>query len=186
MLGVLLTGIVWGLTPLLCRMVNLVGAAQPMGIVYLRTFACSITALGVLFVSAACLRSAGDTRSPFFVLALVNVVNIACSLLFVFGPAPWGGRGVMGIALGTAVGVDRGSRDVRCALQADVASCVCSGIAYVREPAMLRRILRISGPQFFDSVAMWSGNFLLVAVVGYLGRSHPDGCPGGSHRGDPD
>ena len=175
-LGVLLAGLVWGLTPLLCQMVNLVGAAHAMGVVYLRTLAGSIPALGILFVSAACLRCAGDTRTPFYVLALVNVVNVTCSLLFVFGPTPWGGRGVMGIALGTAVAWIVGA----------VAICgvLCRRRAVVRlfwhrlrpQSALLRRILRISGPQFFDSLAMWSGNFLLVAVVGYLGRSLQTGA----------
>ncbi len=136
----------------------------------------SIPALGILFVSAACLRSAGDTRTPFYVLAVVNAVNVVCSVLFVFGPAPWGGHGVRGVALGTAVAWIVGAMAMTMVL--------CGRRATIRlylhrlrpQSTLLRRILRISGPQFLDGSAMWSGNFLLAALVGYLGSTVQPGA----------
>jgi putative MATE family efflux protein len=170
-LAMLLTLFVWASAPWLCSVMNLMGNARSLAIGYVRTWCGSIPALGVLFVSAACLRSAGDTRTPFYVLALVNVVNIVFSCLFVFGPAPWGGYGVKGIAMGTVTAWLVGASSVIVVLTRRRAAV---GLFWHRlrpELNMMRRILRISGPQFLDSLAMWSGNFLLAAVVGYLGST---------------
>jgi putative MATE family efflux protein len=167
---------VWLLAPLLSQIMNLVGESRAMSIVYVRTLSFSIPALGILFVSAACLRSSGDTRTPFYILALVNVINVFFSYLFVFGPAPWGGHGVRGIALGTVVAWLVGATTAVIVLTRGRGAVRLFSHRLRPEPKMMRRILRISGPQFLDSLAMWSGNFLLAAVVGYLGRTVQTGA----------
>ena len=42
----------------------------------------------------------------------------------------------------------------------------------------MRRILRISAPQFLDSLIMWTGNFLVASIVGYIGRTTEPGALG--------
>jgi hypothetical protein len=69
---------------------------------YLRILAVVAPLRAVLFIGAAALRGAGDTRSPFYVMLLVNLINIAVSIALVAEFSPIGGMGVRGIALGTA------------------------------------------------------------------------------------
>lgn len=171
MVGAVLAVLLYLLAPTLAGTLNLTEESLTLGIVYLRTLAMAVPALGVMYVHAACLRSAGDTRTPFLTLAIVNAVNVSTSLLFVYGPAPWGGHGVAGIAFGTAAAWI-------------VGAVLMIGILLSRRAVVklylhrirlhldtMRRIGRISGPQFLDSLAMWSGNFLLATFVGHLGAS---------------
>lgn len=175
-LGVILLLLLWWTAPLLCKLMNLTGESRLFAIRYLRCMGLGTPALGVLFISAACLRSAGDTRTPFFVLACVNVVNITASLLFVYGPAPMGGHGVIGIAVGTAAAWFVGAFIIVVRLTRPISVIRLYLHRLLPHWGLLMRILRISGPQFLDSISLWTGNFLLAALVGYLGRKEQPGA----------
>ena len=54
-------------------------------------------------VGAGCLRAAGDTRTPMFVGVFMNILNIALSLLLIFGVWFFPKLGIKGAALGTAI-----------------------------------------------------------------------------------
>jgi hypothetical protein len=71
---------------------------------YLGILAFSGPFSGAMMALNAALRGSGDTRTPFFSMIVVNVVNFALSVLFVFGPEPIGGHGIAGIAWGTVCG----------------------------------------------------------------------------------
>ncbi|MEM7386470.1 MAG: MATE family efflux transporter, partial [Verrucomicrobiota bacterium] len=83
---------------------GLSGPAATFARDYLQIVAFLSPAAGIVLTVNACLRGSGDTRSPFFTMATVNVVNLLASWLFVFGPEPFGGHGVKGLALGTLTG----------------------------------------------------------------------------------
>ncbi len=175
-LGCVLSGALWFAAPGLGAVMNLSDESLDFGIVYLRVFALGTPALGIMFVNASCFRSAGDTRTPFLILALVNLVNVTASLALVYGPAPWGGHGVRGIALGTTVAWAVGA-SVMLGLLLRRRSAVRLYCHRLRpQGTTLRRIGRISGPQFIDSLAMWCGNFLLAGLVGYLGATIQPGA----------
>ncbi len=82
---------------------------------YMRVLAISGPFSGALFAVNAALRGAGDTRTPFLAMIVVNLVNIVVSWTLVFGPAPLGGHGVAGIAAGTVIGWIAGLADGRAA-----------------------------------------------------------------------
>ena len=71
---------------------------------YIHMLAWSGPVAGAMFAVNAALRGSGDTKTPFLAMVVVNLVNMGTSALFVFGPAPFGGMGVEGIALGTVIG----------------------------------------------------------------------------------
>jgi MATE family multidrug resistance protein len=74
------------------------------GTLYLRTIAPSFMLYSVLLVGNACLRGAGDTRTPFLVMIAVNIVNIGVAWSLTQGVAGLPKLGVVGSGLGAASG----------------------------------------------------------------------------------
>lgn len=169
LLGVLLTGMMLAAAPWVVHVVDLSPLGQTYAYQYLVMLALIAPAQAVMMVGGACLRGAGDTRTPFVVIVIVNATNLATSLLFVLGPAPIGGHEVAGIAAGTAVAwivgavmtliaLARGSEGMR--------------LRYRRmRPHVhtIRRILRIGVPNLLEVVGgTWMASFLVLIMVGQL------------------
>jgi len=146
---------------------------------YLTVFAAGSPLAALLIVGNAALKAAGDTRTPFLTMCVANAVNVAASLLFVYAPAPLGGYGVGGIALGTVVAW---------AVGASITLSVLLG--WLPSPASLtlharwlkprrkpiRRIVRVATPALIESSGMWIGNAFIGGFVGLLmARQATDG-----------
>ncbi|MCC7409407.1 MAG: MATE family efflux transporter [Phycisphaeraceae bacterium] len=151
---------------------HLVGAKGPsleFSSLYLRIIALATPASAVLFVGAACLRGAGDTRTPFFVMLLVNAVNASASVAFVYAPAPIGGHGVAGIAAGTLLAWYVGVAVILLVLLRGWGG-IRLYVHRLRPHAhTLRRIIRVGLPNLFESLGLWSGNFLILRIVAATG-----------------
>jgi putative MATE family efflux protein len=135
----------------------------------MRVLALSGPFSGALFAVNAALRGAGDTRTPFLSMIVVNLVNMVLSWNLVFGPAPVGGHGVGGIACGTTIGwiaglltamllVGRGKKD---------------GLHWSRaslrpERRTLARIIRVGAPQSLEIAVMWSIHAFGLRVIAGL------------------
>jgi putative MATE family efflux protein len=167
--GALVGLLIFTFAPWIGSMAQLDPQSLGMCIAYLRTITLAAPLTALLLVGNAALRGAGDTRTPFFVMIAVNAVNVAASLLFVYGPAPLGGHGFIGIAWGTVV--------AWCLGAAINIAVLISGRGGMRlRPHRLRphvhtmrRILRVGLPNLFEGVAgMWFGNFLVLMIVGAL------------------
>jgi putative MATE family efflux protein len=154
---------------LLIQWIGLSPAAAEKADVYLRVLALSGPFSGALFAVNAALRGAGDTRTPFLAMIVVNFVNMALSWAFVFAPAPLGGHGVVGIAGGTVFGwmaglltavllVGRGKTD---GLHWSRASLRPHG-------GTLKRILRVGAPQSLEIAGMWLIHAFGVRVIAGL------------------
>ena len=154
---------------------NLSPESHPLATIYLRIIAVVAPVHAVLFVGSAALRGAGDTRSAFIAMVCVNLVNIAVSVLLVFGPEPIGGWGVAGIAIGTAVGWLVGAVIIIIALIAG-----WGGVRLRRRRLRphwhtIRRILRVGIPSGFESGGMWLIN---AAVLFFVSTFPIDGALG--------
>ena len=150
--------------------VELTGRSREYSTLFLRILALAAPMSFVLFVGCACLRGAGDTATPFRVMLVVNVVNIAANYAFVLGPAPLGGHGVAGIAAATTlawtfgamllvISLLRGRRGLR---------------LYVHRLALrwhlVRRIARIGMPNLVEASGLWVAQFLVLKIIGHVGR----------------
>jgi len=150
---------------------NLTGQSLELTLTYLHIIALAAVGSSLLAVATAIMKGAGDTRTPFIIMVIVNLLNIGVSLLLVYGPAPIGGHGVAGIAIGTAVAWSIG------ALLALYVLVRGWGGVKLHLPRLkphwhtVRRITRIGMPSFFESMGMWSGNFIVFAIVGLLGKA---------------
>ncbi len=154
---------------LLVRWIGLSPEAAVKAEEFLRVLAWSGPFSGALFAVNAALRGSGDTRTPFLSMIVVNVVNMALSWCLVFGPAPFGGHGVAGIATGTVCGwaaglltaitlVGRGKKDSLHWNPADLKP----------HAETLRRIIRVGAPQSLEIACMWLIHAFGIRVIAGL------------------
>ncbi|MFP4354198.1 MAG: MATE family efflux transporter [Phycisphaerae bacterium] len=170
LVGIAVGAGIYVLAPWIGSFVRLTGASLEALVTYLRILAMAVPMWAVLSIGSACLRGAGDTRTPFVVLVVVNIVNVTVSLLLVAGPGPIGGHGIAGIAWGTFVAWIVGGAGFLIVL-------IRSGRPIQLRRRMLRptgsilwRILRLAGPNLAEGfLGMWLANFVLVRIVGLLG-----------------
>ena len=137
---------------------------------YLRVLAWSGPFSGVMFAVAAALRGAGDTRTPFVAMVVVNAVNIALSWLLVFAPAPLGGHGIAGIAAGTVGGWIAGVATLLCLLGRGARrdSLHWSAASLRPHRGTMARIIRVGAPQSLEIAGMWFIHAFGIRVIAGL------------------
>ncbi|PDW02965.1 MATE family efflux transporter [Candidatus Viridilinea mediisalina] len=77
--------------------------ARPIGVSYIQINAMAFLPAVFLLVGTACMRAAGDTRTPLMLMLGVNLINIITSWLLVNGELGLPTLGVDGAALGSAL-----------------------------------------------------------------------------------
>lgn len=154
--------------PLLIKGVGLSPEASRHAEDFLRILAITGPFSGAMFAINAALRGAGDTRTPFIGMCVVNVVNMIVSSLLALGPAPFGGHGVAGIATGTLCGWIAGLATVSILLMgksSPLAWCL-AGLRPHRET--MARILRVGAPQSLEIGFMWAIHAYGIHVIATL------------------
>jgi MATE family multidrug resistance protein len=164
-LGFAGTILVFFFVPYLVRALGLSDAAAPIAIAYIRIDAIVYVAEAVTLVGAACLRGAGNTRTPMLVIGFLNIVNLPLSWVLTFGLGPLPGIGVNGIAWGTV-----GARIIGGVLMAVVLLRGDHHLQIVRRLLKLRwtwtrRILRIGLPASIDGLLLWTGHFIFMSIL---------------------
>lgn len=164
-LGLFVGLLVYAAAPSLAKFLNVEDKSLVYALQYMRITAAATCFNSVLLVGCACLRATGDTRTPFQVLAAVNVVNAVVSYTLV--KLGWE---VVGIAVGTAAAWAVGSMLILNALFRGW------GLIRLRLFRMrphwhtTKRIGRIALASFAESIGMWCGNFLVLKIVGEIGQ----------------
>jgi len=123
---------------------------------------------GLLSLTAASvLQAAGDTKTPFYVSAAGNVLNVVVSYVLVFGAYGFPELGARGAAIGSAAALG---------LQAvALLGWLTTGRARLNpqvrggERQALRRVLRVAGPALAERLVQHLGFMGFVMMVGYLG-----------------
>ncbi len=135
---------------------------------YLRVFALSGPFSGMMLAINAALRGSGDTRTPFIGMVTVNGVNMLASWLLVFGPEPFGGRGISGIAWGTVIGWVCGLVVVMALVRGGEDALHWSRRALKPCADTMRRIVRVGAPQSLEIAGMWGIHAYGVRVISTL------------------
>ncbi len=160
------------------RVMFLEPQARELCTMYMRMVALVAPLRSILIIGSACLRGAGDTRTPFFIMLVVNLVNVAISVTLVAAY----GQGLFGIALGTAVAWGLGGLLLLV--------FVSKGRGGIRLHArhlpwhwpMAKRLLRISLPALIEGIGHWTPTFGTMVIVGYLAKLGMETNPVGTHN----
>lgn len=122
----------------------------------------------VSYTSAVCLQAAGDTRTPFLIAAVGNVVNVGLNAVFIFGAFGLPAMGAAGAAWASA-----------CAMlwQAFALISVLRGHARLRwrgrggEREAWRAMVRVSVASLAERVLQHVGFLSFVAMIAALGAT---------------
>lgn len=150
---------------------------------YLWITAAGVPLAAILFVSAACMTSAGDTRNPFYVMVAMNIVNLILTLalapkyltfqfavLNIDWQIPCLGLGVVGIALGTVIGWLIGAL-LMVLLLLRPKGAIRLHLHRLRPHwHTIKRIWRVAYPNLLDRGGHWVGNWIIIMLVGEIGR----------------
>ncbi|MES2440480.1 MAG: MATE family efflux transporter [Verrucomicrobiota bacterium] len=154
--GLISTALLLGCAPLLGGLLGLSPLAHGYAEDFIRVYSISCPISGAMFCINAALRGAGDTRTPFIGMCVVNLVNMGLSAAFVFAPAPLGGHGMEGIACGTLCGWAAGLITVGLLLsrKGGMLNWTLAGLRPCAE--VMRRISRVGSPQALEITCMWA------------------------------
>jgi putative MATE family efflux protein len=153
----------------LIAVLQLSGPSADIAVAYLRPIFALLVFQVIEVAGIACLIGAGDTRTGFWVLGGVAVINLPLAWSFFLGIGPWPGLGFEGIAVGTAVSHTIGGSAVLILLARGRAGL------HLRLPLLrpngnlIWRILRISVPAGADSLSVIVGQFWFLSLVNRLG-----------------
>lgn len=160
---------IWFAAPVLPRLLGWTAEPAQIATTYLRIDCWGYMVYSLTFIGAACWRGIGDTRTPLYVMVMVNVWNIIVSAALRFGWGPIPELGVVGIPLGTVTARLLGGVIVVVLLVKGR-----SGLRLMRSEMRCRwdsiaRLLRVGIPAGIDGVLLWIGQFLFIKIISMLG-----------------
>jgi MATE family multidrug resistance protein len=123
----------------------------------------------LMFVGNASLRGAGDTRTPLYVMVLVNILNVSVAWITINGMFGLPKLGVLGSALGAATGQGAGGLLV-IAILLRGRSNIRLRLANLRPDwDMIRRILRVGLPTGMEQLLLRTGQMFFASILATLG-----------------
>jgi putative MATE family efflux protein len=143
------------------------GESLAQGVLYLRIICIVFPVSSMIFVGGACLRGAGDTRTPLLVMGVVNVFNIVVAWVLVEGIGPFPALGVEGAAYGSALARFLGGLIVFVLLLKGRSGLRLRWRGLDRE--VMWRILRIGLPASLDQLIFRIGSLVWIRIVASLG-----------------
>ena len=164
-------GSVLGLSLLrpLVAVLQLHGDAGTFAVAYLRPLFVGLPFQIVEYAGIACLVGAGDTRTGLWVTMGVAVINVPLAWSFCLGWGPFPSLGFVGISVGTAISHTLGGLAVLIILARGRRGLFLKPPLFWPEPALLRRILRVSIPAGMDSLSMVVGQLWFLSIINRLG-----------------
>lgn len=134
------------------------------GVENLRTVGTTLTLTVILLAGTVAVRGAGDTRSPLYIMLMVNAINIVVAYCLIDGVGGLLQLGVTGSAIGPAVARGVGGLVVLVVLWNRHTRLRLKGRHWAWDAAEIRRILKIGG-------AFWPGAIRAVRrASGVRGR----------------
>jgi putative MATE family efflux protein len=136
---------------------------------YLRVVSSIFFFSTLMFVGNASLRGAGDTRTPLFIMLVVNAINVVVAWTAINGPFGLPRLGVVGSALGAATGRLVGGVLVVAILLRGRAGIRLRLAALRPDPDMIRRILHVGLPTGLEQVLMRTGQMFFARILAEMG-----------------
>ena len=152
--------------------VLLLGAqAEVIGLstAYLRIVAAFLFFAALMFIGNASLRGAGDTRTPLYVMLVVNLVNILVAVTAINGLFGLPKMGVAGSAMGAAAGQMVGGMLVIAILLKGRSGIQLTLTHFRTDWTMIRRILHVGLPTGVEQLFFRTGNMAYVRILASMG-----------------
>ena len=152
--------------------VTLLGAEQEvvdLGASYLRVVSSIFFFSTLMFIGNASLRGAGDTRTPLFVMLVVNALNIVVAWTAINGPFGLPKLGVVGSALGAATGRTVGGVLVIALLLKGRAGIQLQLTGLRPDRDLIRRMLRVGLPTGMEQLLFRTGHMVFARILAELG-----------------
>lgn len=150
------------------------GAAEPVvieiGLLYYRIVLLGLPFLVIDMVIAGALRGAGDTKTPMYVTAVVNIINLVLSSTLIFGVKIGGSviippLGVTGAGISVTVARISGGVIRLCVLYLRKGNLSMSlKDKYRVDMDMMARIIKVGIPAFMEQLVM-QGGFLVMQII---------------------
>jgi putative MATE family efflux protein len=140
-----------------------------LGTSYLQVVASIFFFSTLMFIGNACLRGAGDTRTPLFVMLVVNVLNTVVAWTAINGPFGLPQLGVVGSALGAAVGRFVGGILVVVILLKGRAGIQLKLKGLRPDWDLIRRTLRVGLPTGLEQLLFRTGHMFFARILAELG-----------------
>jgi putative MATE family efflux protein len=152
------------------RLMGMTGPAEQMAVEFLRPLLALLVFQMIEAAGLACLVGAGDTRPTLWVLGGIAFVNMPLAWVCFHGLGPVPAIGFPGIALGTALSHTLGGIAVLLLLARGRSGIVLRLREMFPDPALIRRLLRISIPASIDVLSIGVCQLWFVAMVNRLGN----------------
>ncbi len=169
MMGIAECALIYTAAPLLPRFLHWEPEPTRIVVQFLRIDCWAYLIYSLTLIGAACWRGMGDTRTPLYVMGVVNVWNMVASTCLRFGAGPLPELGVVGIPLGTLSARLLGGFIVlallwrgRSGLRLVAADLRCQWASTVR-------LLRVGIPAGIDGLLMWTCHVLFIRIISSLG-----------------
>jgi putative MATE family efflux protein len=164
-LGVLFTMIGISMTPFMLRLMNTPAEVLPESTAYLTIYFSGLMGLMLYNIGAGILRAVGDSKRPFYFLAVCAVLNTVLDLLFilVFG------MGVEGVALATIISQGVSAVLVMITLLR-TEGCIRVRIRNLKVHwDMLKKIIRVGTPAALQMAVTAFSNIFVQSYINYFG-----------------
>jgi putative MATE family efflux protein len=136
---------------------------------FLRIVMAEIPGVAVVFVVAASLRGAGDTRTPLLIGAVVGAIHLAALYVLIYGGFGLPALGVVGAALASPLAFACGALLSLALLARGTLRLVVRWPGFRLHGDLVRRVLRIGYPAALEHLLMQIGFFTYVVFVAAYG-----------------
>lgn len=163
------TLLVWLLGESFLQVLGAEAEVLPHGVAYLQVVGVSMLLAAPMMIGMACMRGAGDTRTPLYIMIGVNGSNVLITWLLVSGQMGLPALGVVGAAVGTAIARGGGGLVVIWLLLRG-----CSGLRlYLNgrpDFQIVRRLLRIGVPTAGEQLVFHAALLIFTRFVTQMGQ----------------
>lgn len=167
-MGLIGSILVWSVAPVLPRILGWSEEPASIAVEYLRIDAFGYILFSITTIGAACWRGMGDTRTPLYVMGVVNLVNVAVSAALRFGWGPFPEFGVTGIVIGTVTARTLGGMIVLMLLLRGRSGLKLLAPELRLRAESMRRLLWVGIPAGCDGILLWTGQFFFLLIISRL------------------
>lgn len=168
-MGLLSTILMLLLAPATMDMLGAAPEVRPLGVEFLQIAALSFAPAAVLFLATSALRGAGDTKTPLWIMLVVNAINILGSWLLINGNLGAPALGVRGTAIGASAARTVGALILLAILLRSGRGGMRLSFDLRPHVEMIKRILRIGAPSGLEQLVFQGAILIFVRFVTGLG-----------------